>query len=848
MPDNKTAAIAAESVLPLREISALSADEALKRLRSRAEGLTHAEAQKRLAEYGFNEAQAEKHDNWFWALLLNFKNPLVILLVILAALSYFTGDDKTSILIVLMIVLSVGLRFFQEKRADSAAKKLKRLVHTTATVLRNGIKKEIPLRQIVPGDVVELSAGDMIPADIRLISSHNLYVNQAVLTGEAFAAEKTAEAPRGALVHVAETDLPNQCVVRTGAATKFGALSGRLGELREVTNFDKGIKHFTWLMIKLMLFLTPAVFIANGLSKGNWGEAFFFALAVAVGLTPELLPMIVTVNLSKGALKMSRNKVIVKRLNAIQNFGAMDILCTDKTGTLTDGRVALIQYLDVCGKEEKSVLELATLNSYFQTGLKNLMDEAVLRFNSAARTVARSYAKVDEMPFDFNRRRMSVVVKPRSGKTMIITKGAVEEVLAVCTSVKDENAVRPINKAHHEFKNKIVAKLNGEGFRLIAVAVRETDGAQKAYSTADEKDMTLIGFLAFLDPPKPSAGAAVRKLETLGVKVKILTGDNGLVTAKICREVNLPVTGSLSGEEIAKMSDKELAEAAVKTDVFYKLTPADKERIIRALKSAGHAVGFLGDGINDAPALRAADVGISVDGAVDIAKESSDIILLEKSLSVLANGVREGRKVFGNIVKYLKMAASSNFGNMFSVLGASIFLPFLPMLPLQVIVNNMLYDVSQTGIPSDAVDEEYIKKPRQWDIKAIEKFIYRMGPVSSLFDYATFGLMLFAFNAWVNPALFHTAWFVESIVSQTLIIHILRTNKLPFFQSRASKALTATTTAAVAIGIWLPYSPLAATLGFVPLPFLFWIALAAIIVLYFLLAQFVKTRFSRDEA
>ncbi len=763
-----------------------------------------------------------------------------------------------------MIVLSIGLRFFQEQRADQAAKKLKSLVHTTATVWRDGKKEEVPLRELVPGDIVELSAGDMVPADVRVVVSRHLFVNQAMLTGEAFAVEKTVEAPLSldAGARAAETDLPNLCfmgtsvenglgtavVAATGSATQFGALGKSLGETREVTNFDKGIKRFTWLMIKLMLFLAPAVFLANGLSKGNWTEAFFFALAVAVGLTPELLPMIVTVNLSKGAIKMSAQKVIVKRLNAIQNFGAMDILCTDKTGTLTDGRVALVQYMDICGKEEKTVLELATVNSFFQTGLKNLLDEAVLRFDHGLKKIPAGYAKVDEIPFDFERRRMSVVVKTPAGKELIITKGAVEEILGVCRSVKDEDSVVPLNEAHHEFKNKLVVKLNSEGFRLIAVAYREVPIGQKDFLPTDEAGMTLVGFLAFLDPPKPSAGAAVRELEGLGVDVKILTGDNWLVTDKICQEVGLTINGKFSGEEIEQMDDKALAAAAASADVFYKLNPADKERIIRALKAAGHTVGYLGDGINDAPALRAADVGISVDDAMDIAKESSDIILLEKSLGVLANGVREGRMVFGNIVKYLKMAASSNFGNMFSVLGASIFLPFLPMLPLQVVVNNMLYDFSQVGIPTDNVDEDYIKKPREWNIGSIEKFIYRMGPISSLFDYATFGLMLFAFNSWMKPELFHTGWFVESIVSQTLIIHVIRTGKIPFVQSRASKTLTLTTTVAVAIGIFLPYSPLAATLGFVPLPLLFWPALAGFIVLYILLTQFIKSRFRNSEA
>lgn len=853
-----------QTLSSLNDISSRSVGEVLKHMRSRPNGLTGIEARKRLSRYGYNEIATNARVHWFWSLIANFKNPLIILLIVLGALSYFVGDAKTSIVIGCMIVLSVGLRFVQEQRADKAASKLKSLVHTTATVLRNGVKQEIPLRELVPGDTVELSAGDMIPADVRIISSRHLFVNQVMLSGEAFAVEKGAEAAVtiGAGGRLAETDLPNICfmstsvengtaaavVIATGAATKFGALGESLSGARDETDFDKGIKRFTWLMIKLMVFLAPAVFIANGLSKGDWAGAFFFALAVAVGLTPELLPMIVTVNLSKGAIKMSAQKVIVKRLNAIQNFGAMDILCTDKTGTLTDGRVALIQYLNISGAEDRSVLELATVNSFFQTGLKNLLDEAVLHFDHGQLAAMSGYAKLDEAPFDFERRRMSVVVKTPDGRALMITKGAVEEVLGVCSNVREGGGIAPIERSHYHFKDQIVTRLNGEGFRLIAVSVRELSHEQTSFSAADENNMTLIGFLAFLDPPKPSAGEAVARLEALGVEVKILTGDNWLVTDKICREVNIPVDGKYSGEEVEKMSDKELSAAAVAADVFYKLNPADKERIIRALKSAGHTVGYLGDGINDAPALRAADVGISVNSAMDIAKESSDIILLENSLDVLAAGVREGRMVFGNIVKYLKMAASSNFGNMFSVLGASIFLPFLPMLPLQVIINNSLYDFSQIGIPTDNVDEEYTKKPRQWNIGAIEKFIYRMGPVSSLFDYATFALMLFVFNSWMNPELFHTAWFVESIVSQTLIIHVIRTGKIPFFQSRASKALTATTLVAVAIGIALPYTPIAGVLGFVPLPLMFWPYLAGFIVLYLLLTQFVKSRFKNADA
>jgi len=567
---------------------------------------------------------------------------------------------------------------------------------------------------------------------------------------------------------------------------------------------------------------------------------------VAVGLTPELLPMIVTVNLSKGALDMSRQKVIVKRLNAIQNIGAMDILCTDKTGTLTAGRVTLIKHVDIEGRENEQILDYAYLNSFYQTGLKNLLDVAVLgHVSSRVQAWARDYTKIDEVPFDFERRRMSVVVGDNQGRHLLICKGAVEEVLSRCRHVSVGGKTKVLAKPHHQSKADLVESLSADGFRLIALAYRELPPKKHVYTIADESELTLLGFLAFLDPAKATAGQAIADLEKHGVHIKVLTGDNELVTRKICSEVGLVINGILLGSAIEHMNDSELEEAVEHANVFDKLDPMHKQRVIKALQRQGHVVGFMGDGINDAPALKAADVGISVDGAVDVARESSDIILLEKSLLVLKEGVREGRKVFGNIVKYIKMAASSNFGNMFSVIGGSIFLPFLPMLPLQVITNNLLYDVSQIPIPTDKVDDDYLLKPRQWKIDSIKRFILLFGPISSLFDYLTYFMMLYVFSAWTNPELFHTGWFVESLLTQTLIIHIIRTNRLPFVQSRASWPLTLTTLAVVAIGVYLPYSPLADSLGFVPLPPYYWALLSLMLACYLIMTQVLKRRFAR---
>jgi len=719
----------------------------------------------------------------------------------------------------------------------------------------------VPLSRLVPGDIVQLAAGDMVPADVRVLSAKDLFLNQSALTGEALPVERKAEpAPDG---QDNPLDLANICylgsnvesgsatavVLLTGDRTYFGSLATSIAGQRQLTSFDLGVNKFTWLMIRFIAVMVPAVFLINGFCRHNWMEAFLFAMAVAVGLTPEMLPMIVTVNLAKGALAMARKKVIVKRLNAIQNFGAMDVLCTDKTGTLTQGKIVLEKYLDAEGEPSDRVLEFGYLNSYHHTGLKNLMDEAILAHEDLEESTKakEKYRKIDEIPFDFVRRRMSVIVEDKDGLNTLICKGAVEEVLDQCTQVELKGEVIKVLPEHDAMRRKLADDLNAQGFRVIALAFKQMPGAsdEPVYAVKDESDLILLGFLAFLDPPKDTAIEALKGLHGLSVDVKILTGDNEIITAYICKEVGVPVERMLLGPQIEAMSEAELAEAAGTTSVFARLAPAHKEHIIRALQSKGHVVGFMGDGINDAPALKKADVGISVDSAVDIAKESSDIILLENSLLVLQQGVLEGRRVFGNITKYIRMAASSNFGNMFSVVGASAFLPFLPMLPIQVLTNNLLYDFSQTPIPTDQVDQEWLTRPRKWEIGMILRFILLVGPISSIFDYATFYLMLHVFHCWNNPALFRTGWFVESLFTQTLIIHIIRTNRIPFFQSRASWPLIATSLIVVAAGAWLTVSPLAGAMGFVPLPGLYWLWLAAILAAYVLLTQLVKTWFYR---
>jgi Mg2+-importing ATPase len=843
----------------LLEKACTDAETVLRELESRLDGLSQAEADSRLKQFGSNEIAREKRQSAVMRLLSNVKNPLVLLLTALGVLSFLTGDLRATVVIFVMVVLGVVLRFVQEMRADNAAEKLKAMVSNTATLVRDGKEAEVPLKMLVPGDIIRLAAGDMVPADVRVLSAKDLFLNQSALTGESLPVERKADAASPDVQNPLE--LPNVCflgsnvesgsatavVIYTADKTYFGSLAASIVGQRQLTSFDKGINKFTWLMIYFIAVMVPAVFLINGLSKHNWLEAFLFAMAVAVGLTPEMLPMIVTVNLSKGALAMARKKVIVKRLNAIQNFGAMDVLCTDKTGTLTQGKIVLEKHLDAHGDPSEKVLQYGYLNSYHHTGLKNLLDEAILAHEELEERLKakEKYRKIDEIPFDFVRRRMSVVVEDTTGLNTLICKGAVEEVLGLCTRVEVKGEIIEVLPEHDAKRRQIADELNGQGFRVIALAYKQMPGAtdEPTYAVKDESDLILLGFLAFLDPPKDTASPALKQLHHLNVDVKILTGDNEIITAYICKEVGMPVEHLVLGSQIEAMSEAELAEAASVTSVFARLAPAHKERIIRALQSKGHVLGFMGDGINDAPALKAADVGISVDSAVDIAKESSDIILLENSLLILEQGVREGRRVFGNIVKYIKMAASSNFGNMFSVVGASAFLPFLPMLPIQVLTNNLLYDFSQTTIPTDEVDADWLTKPRKWEIGGILRFILFIGPISSIFDYLTFFMMLYLFNCWHNPALFHTGWFVESLFTQTLIIHVIRTNKIPFLQSWASWPLILTSVIIVAVGAGLTVSPLAGALGFVPLAPLYWLLLAIILMCYVVLTQLAKTWF-----
>jgi P-type Mg2+ transporter len=694
-----------------------------------------------------------------------------------------------------------------------------------------------------------------------LLSLKDLFVSQGSLTGESLPVEKFAAVV--ATTAISPTDLENICfmgtsvesgtatavVVTTGVRTYLGGMARSITGERTPTSFDQGLNRFTWLMIRFMAVMVPVVFLLNGFTKHDWKSAFFFALAVAVGLTPEMLPMVVSVCLAKGALAMSRKRVIVKRLNSIQNFGAMDILCTDKTGTLTEDRVVLMKHCDVTGRETDAVLMDGYLISHFQTGLKNLLDRAILESTDFhAQASLENYKKLDELPFDFTRRMMSVLIQDPAGKAVLLTKGAPEDVFLRCSHFELDGKLSPMEPEHVIELKREYEDLSNDGFRVLAVARKELSGKQFC-AKQDEYDLVLTGYVAFLDPPKESVTRALAALHTHGVAVKILTGDNHLISRKVCKDVGLLPDPMLLGADVEKMSDVELAQAVEKTTLFARLSPAHKERVVRALRSNKHVVGFMGDGINDAPALRAADVGISVDTATDIAKESADLILLEKDLMVLEGGVIEGRKVFANIVKYIRMGASSNFGNMFSMLGASAFLPFLPMAPIQVLTNNLLYDFSQVPIPTDAVDDEQVTQPRPWNIGEITRFILFIGPISSIFDYTTFFVMLWVFDCWdpARASLFQTGWFVESLMTQTLIIHVIRTNKIPFLQSRASWTLTLTTAAIMALGIWLPYSPVAAALGFTHLPRMYWPILLLTLLGYMGLTQIIKTRLLRRQ-
>jgi Mg2+-importing ATPase len=848
----------------------MAPDAVYARLSTRPEGLSPEEASARLAEHGPNVLAKDQRPSVGRLLWHAVLNPLVILLGVLATVSLATGDGRSAVMMACMIALSVGLKLFQEAKATSAAAKLKAMISVNATVLRGGAEEEVPVAHLVPGDVIHLAAGDMIPGDVRIIQAKDLFVTQGSLTGESFPVEKfgaergspttTAPLERTSLAFLGtsvESGAATAVVVSTGKDTYLGGMAESLQVQAAHTTFDRGISRLTWLMLRFMAVMVPLVFVINGVTKGDWKEAFLFALAVAVGLTPEMLPMIVTVCLSKGAVAMGKKKVIVKRINSIQNLGAMDVLCTDKTGTLTMDKIVLERYCDVALREDQAVLALAYINSHFQTGLKNVLDRAVLAHEEThAHARVPDFAKVDEIPFDFARRIMSVVVRTPDGKDRLISKGAPEAIFGKCAQFRQDGKLCPMDHPHIEELKKEYERLSGEGFRVLALATKESEPRVTAsgsdntlYGKADECDLILEGYIAFLDPPKETVVAAIKALQSHGVSVKVITGDNELCSRKVCKDVGLATDFVLLGDAVEKMTDVELAEASEKTTLFARVSPAHKERIIRMLQSRKHTVGFMGDGINDAPALHAADVGISVDTAVDIAKESADMILLEKSLLVLDEGVTEGRKVFSNIIKYVRMGASSNFGNMFSVVGASVFVPFLPMSPVQILANNLLYDMSQTAIPTDTVDIERVQKPRVWDIRELTRFIVFIGPCSSIFDYSTYLVMLYVFRCWnvSTPAaaahsqsLFQTGWFVESLLTQTLIIHVIRTNKIPFLQSRSSWLLMATSLAIMAVGVAIPFSPLGLYLGFSTLPPLYWPILGLTLVCYVLLTQGAK--------
>lgn len=836
------------------DIAAQPIETCFEKFSSSKEGLTEEAAAARLEEYGFNEPAKRKKRTILFQILSKFLNPLVIVLIIIGAVSLVLGDELIgAIFVFAMVIMSVFLSFIQEFRSGKEAERLSEMVRVTASVYRDSVLKELKIREIVPGDVVYLSAGDIVPADLRIFSCKDLFINQSSLTGESFPIEKFAEPVQTNNKSV--TDLLNiafmgssvisgsaqALVIHTGIATIFGEISKRLTTARAETAFEKGIKRFTWLMIRLMMVLVVAIFAINAIIKGQMVEAFLFALAVAVGLTPEMLPMLVAMNLSKGAIRMSKLKVIVKQLNSIQNFGAMDVLCTDKTGTLTLDEIVLEKYCDVVRTQNEDVLRYAYMNSYYQTGLKNLLDVAILKHRELS---TAEYKKVDEIPFDFSRRIMSVVVDmiDMDDKHKLVAKGAPEEIFKRCDKFELDGEIMEIENLFLPDLKDEVDRLSAEGFRVLAVAYKDVE-IKPAYSKEDETDLTLMGYVAFLDPPKPTTKQALDALKKAGVEVKVLTGDNELVTKKICSEVGLVIKLLLTGEDVEKLSDAELKEKVRETTVFARLSPIQKERVIHSLRENKHIVGYLGDGINDAPALKASDVGISVNNGMDIAKESADIILLEKSLMVLEDGVIEGRKTFGNIVKYIKMGASSNFGNMFSMTGASLFLPFLPMTPIQILLNNFLYDVSQTAIPTDKIDEDYIEKPRPWNVDYIRRFVTLIGPISSIFDFITFGILYFVLHA--SEELFHTGWFLESLITQTLVIHIIRTNKKPFIESRPSKFLISMSILIVLIGLIIPFSGISGALGFVPPPPIFFVYIFGIVVVYLIMVQFVKVWFVR---
>ena len=840
----------------LKRFVQLSEREQLMALRTSLKGLSEKDAEKRLEEYGYNQIDAEKPTPVWKLFLHGLLDPFVLVLALLMIISLITKDYEAAIVMGVMIVASASISFVQAYRSQKASVALKEMIENTATVLRGDKELEIPMDEVVPGDILYIATGDMIPADALLIWSKDLFVNQAPLTGESMPVEKNAqsavsiEAITSAvemeqLIFMGTDVLSGQgkaIILKTGQATFFGDIAKSVRQKRTATTFDLGLLRVSKFLLRMVMGLFPLVFVLNGLTKGDWGAAFFFAVAVAVGLTPEMLPMIVTSNLAKGAMTLSREKVIVKELPSIQNLGSMDILCTDKTGTITEDRVVLVEHLNPIGENNQNVLEIAFINSAYQTGWKNLMDLAVINYyEERSEVLPTDIVKIDEIPFDFSRRRLTVVVD-RDGSQLMITKGAVEEMEEVCQFVEINGQRLVLTDDLREQMRAINRELNARGMRVLAVAIKENAHREAIYSVADEAGMTLMGFVGFLDPAKASAKTAISSLHQHGVTVKVLTGDNEIVAAKVCQDVGIDARRFLLGNEIETLSDEQLSQEVEQVHLFAKLNPMQKARLIRILQANEHTVGFMGDGINDAPALRAADVGISVDTAADITKDASSIILLEKSLDVLETGVLEGRKVFSNMMKYIKITISSNFGNVFSILVASVFLPFLPMLSLQLLVQNLIYDLAQLAIPWDAVDEEEVQQPVKWRVRGLLKFTLALGPVSSVFDILTFLLMWYVFDANTagNQSLFQTGWFVVGLVTQTLVVHLVRTRRLSFVESVASMPVLFASGLAIVAGLVIVLTPLGTAVDFVSLPASYWCWFVVLVGGYLIVVEVVK--------
>lgn len=829
----------------MAEINTSIAD-LLKELQTSYEGLTEQEANSRLVKWGANTLESKRALTDLEAFFRQFLNPLVIVLLICAVLSYFLGENSGAIIITTLVLSSVCLQFYHERRSMKAADELSRRVAVHATVLRDGVKRNVEMANVVPGDVVFLSAGDLIPGDCRLITSKDLYINQASLTGESFPVEKKAAVDSQSAKLLTDmsyavfmgssvtSGMGQAVVVTTGTSTEIGKIAHALTSAPPQTDFEHGIKDFSLMLVRMISLLVSVIFLINAVMNKGFFESFLFAVAVSVGLTPELLPMIITINLANGAVAMSHKGVIVKWLAAIQNFGSMDILCSDKTGTLTEGELKLVSYQDSNGNSEKLVYLYAYLNSALQGGMKNPLDLAITAAGLSEEEAL--YTKIDEIPFDFVRRMLSIVIQ-RGDEKLLIVKGAPESVFSNCTQYYEKGKVAPFCA---EIKDNVIQQFKDEselGRKVIAVAFKQVPFAQDAFTVDDERELIFLGTLAFFDPPKATVAETLAALKELGVNTKILTGDNELVTSKVCKEVGIPVERILLGTEMDRMSDEALARIIDDVSICARLTPIQKDRIIHILKRKGHVVGYIGDGINDAPSLRAADVGISVNNAVDVAKESASIILLEKSLDALKDGVLEGRRTFANTMKYIMMGTSSNFGNMFSMAFAAVMLPFLPMLPVQILLNNFLYDLSQVTIPSDQVDEDAVARPKRWNVAFIRRFMLVFGPVSSLFDVLTFSILLYVFQA--SEAVFQTSWFIESLATQILVIYVIRSRYSPL-ASRPSKWLAFTTLACVVVGMIIPYTALGAFFGFTPLPTPYLIVIIGLVALYLILVECMK--------